>query len=542
MRQRTAIVIGAGPGGLTAASELLTRTDIRPIVFEMSDVVGGISRTVNYKGNRIDIGGHRLFSKSRRVVDWWLDVLPLQGRSSWDGELANAAVSRWMDPDGPDPEQTDRVMLVRERRSSIFYAGNLFNYPICASLDTVRKLGGRRTLAILASYLRARALPIRNEKSLEDFFINRFGKVLYRTFFKDYTEKLWGIACDQISPEWGVQRVKGLSVSRALLDAWRHALPRGVAKSSTETSLIRCFLYPKLGPGQLWSEVTRRIEKRGGAVQLGHKVIGLTHDGSAITSAAVRDEATGRVSHVDADCFFSTMPIRDLIAGLTPSAPAEVKDIAAGLAYRDFITVGLLAKKLEAGRKEGAGGGAIRDCWLYIHDPLVKMGRIQLFHNWSPYLLRDAATVWIGVEYFCNEGDALWNMSDSALAGLAIGEAARIGLLSRADMLDSTVIRMPKAYPAYTGAYRDLGRIRDYANGFDNLFLIGRNGMHRYNNIDHSMLSAIVAVDNIVHGMKSKDNIWQVNTEGQYHEAACDGLPEGMARRTQSLDAGAAPA
>jgi protoporphyrinogen oxidase len=523
MRQKTAIIIGAGPGGLTAAYELLQRTDIRPVVYEMTDAVGGISKTVNYKGNRIDIGGHRFFSKSRRVVDWWLRILPVQGHSSRNGTVPDAALSSLTDPDGPDPERTDRVMLVRERRSRILFAGRLFNYPLSASPETVLKLGCRRTIRILTSYFWARTFPIQSERSLEDFFVNRFGRALYGTFFKEYTEKLWGVSCDQISPEWGVQRVKGLSISKALLDAWRPVFLKDTPDAATETSLIKHFLYPKLGPGQLWSEVARTVQEGGGDVRLGQKIVGLRHDGFRITGVTARDETNGRVTDLEGDYFFSTMPVRELIAGLGPSAPGEIREIAQGLAYRDFITVGLLLKKWGAGVSPNGKGalGLIPDCWLYIHEPSVRMGRIQVFNNWSPYLLKDEATVWVGVEYFCNEGDELWSMRDPDLVDRVVEEMARIHFVSRADVLDSTVIRMPKAYPAYTGTYGGFDQIRKYTNRFENLFLIGRNGMHKYNNMDHSMLSAMVAVDNILHGVKSKDTIWQVNTEQGYQESAC---------------------
>jgi len=521
MRPETAIIIGAGPAGLTAAYELLKRGNIKPVVYEMDNLVGGISRTINYKGNRIDIGGHRFFSKSPKVVQWWLNILPLQGSSSRDAEARDAVPLSLLDVNGPDPEKTDRVMLVRKRRSRILYAGRLFEYPLAANLDTAVKLGIGRTAGILASYLRARAFPIRSERSLEDFFINRFGRALYATFFRDYTEKLWGVPCDQLSPEWGVQRIKGLSVSKALLDVCRHVLPGG-SGTSGETSLIRHFMYPKLGPGQLWSQVARIVEDKGGEIHLGHRVVHLTSEGSRITGVVVRDEATGHAAEVNGDYFFSTMPIKDLIAGLKSSAPDDIREIARGLVYRDFITVGLLLERLRAGSKktEQVAGGLIPDCWLYIHEPCVKMGRIQVFNNWSPYLVRDEAKVWVGLEYFCTEGDQLWNMSDRKLAEMAIEEMARIGFIDVADVLDSTVIRMPKAYPAYTGTYESLGRIRDYTDRFENLFLIGRNGMHRYNNADHSMLSAMAAVDNIIHGVKSKDNIWAVNAEEEYHETA----------------------
>ncbi len=520
MGREVAIIVGAGPAGLTAAYELLKRSGVKPVVYEASGMTGGISRTVNYKGNRIDIGGHRFFSKSPRVLQWWLNILPLQTPVGGGELLGECCPPGSKDAQGPDPEHTDRVMLVRERRSRILYSGQLFDYPISMSLDTLSKLGLRRVVGIMAGYFQARVFPIRDEKSLEDFFVNRFGRVLYRTFFKDYTEKLWGVPCDQISSEWGAQRIKGLSIAKTFLDMYKRLLPQGASRAATETSLIRRFMYPKFGPGQMWSEVARMVQEAGGEIHLRHEVVGLIHDGSRIVSAIVKDHATGRLTEVAGDCFFSTMPIKDLIAGLGASAPEEVRRIAQGLVYRDFITVGLLLKRLRVGARSKANGanGLIPDCWLYIQEPFVNVGRIQVFNNWSPYMVKDPATPWIGLEYFCNEGDRLWSRDDRELAAMAVEEMIRIGFISREDVLDSTVIRMPKAYPAYMGAYAGLGMVRDYTNRFENLFLIGRNGMHRYNNMDHSMLSAMVAVDNILQGVKSKDNIWSVNTEVEYHE------------------------
>ncbi len=519
MGRNVAIIIGAGPAGLTAAYELLKRSDIKPVVYEASDVVGGISRTTNYKGNRIDIGGHRFFSKSPRVLRWWLDILPLQGGVAAGSILGECRPAGSKDTEGPDPERTDRVMLLRERRSRILYSGQLFDYPLSMSLDTVSKLGLQRVAGIMGSYLKARAFPIKDEKSLEDFFVNRFGRVLYRTFFQEYTEKLWGVPCDQISPEWGAQRIKGLSITKAVLDVCRRMLPQGASQAATETSLIRRFMYPKFGPGQMWSEVARAVQEAGGEIHFGHEVAGLTQDGSRVTGAMVKDHA-GRLTQVAGDYFFSTMPIKDLVAGLGSSVPDEVRRIARGLVYRDFITVGLLLKRLRVGTQTEASGvnGLIPDCWLYIQEPYVNVGRIQVFNNWSPYMVKDPTTLWVGLEYFCNEGDRLWNRDDRDLTAMAVEEMIRIGFITREDVLDSTVIRMPKAYPAYMGTYDSLEAIRDYTGRFENLFLVGRNGMHRYNNMDHSMLSAMVAVDNILHGVTSKDNIWSLNTEVEYHE------------------------
>ncbi len=519
MTQRTAVIIGAGPAGLTAAYELLTQTDIVPVVYETSDLIGGISRTVDYKGNRIDIGGHRFFSKSDRVVQWWLDMLPLQGGLPDDAAELRAVVPA-TGSRGPDPDRTDAVMLWRRRQSRILYSGRLFDYPISPSLDTFSKLGALRVARIGASYFGAKVRPIQPEQSLEDFLINRFGRQLYRTFFKDYTEKLWGVSCAEINPSWGAQRIKGLSLTRALLDAAKRL--GGNSDKQVETSLIRHFMYPKYGPGQLWTEVARRIREKGGRVLLQHTVVGLTHQAHRITGVAVRDDTTGEVAQVPAEYVFSSMPVKDLIAALTPSAPNEVREVSEGLRYRDFITVGLLLKHMRTpGRVKTAasnGNGAVHDCWIYIQEPYVGVGRMQIFNNWSPYLVRDPATTWIGLEYFCTEGDALWTMEDAGLTRRAVGEMVAMGFIAEGDVLDSTVIRMPKAYPAYFGTYDRFALVRRYTDPFENLFLIGRNGMHQYNNSDHSMLSAMTAVGHVARGVTSKDEIWSVNPEGEYHE------------------------
>jgi len=536
MTQPKAIIIGAGPAGLTAAYELAIRTDIIPHVYETADTVGGISKTVNYKGNRIDIGGHRFYSKSSEVVDWWLRILPLQARPSRTNrqKLAHLVHRLWGSapapdapastrPEGPDPETTDAVMLWRRRRSRILYCGKLFEYPISPSLATIARLGPVRTAKILASYLRARVRPIPQERSIEDFLINRFGRELYHTFFKDYTEKVWGVPCTEISPEWGDQRIRGVSLARAALDVVRRLVPASPAQ--TEASLIRHFMYPKLGPGQLWTEVARRIEERGGHVYLRHTATALAHQAHRVTAVAVREETTGRTEEIRADYVFSTMPVKDLIASLAPAAPVAVREVSDGLQYRDFLTVGLLLSRLRIthGTKRGSANGIIPDCWLYIQEPHVKVGRIQIFNNWSPYLVRDSNNIWLGLEYFCNEGDSLWNMTDDDLSDMAVDEMTRIGFIAKADVLDSTVIRMPKAYPAYFGTYDRFTTIREYTDRFENLFLIGRNGMHRYDSSDHSLLSAMAAVDNIVHGIASKENIWSVNAEAKCHEAASRG-------------------
>ncbi|MCX7604901.1 MAG: NAD(P)/FAD-dependent oxidoreductase [Bryobacteraceae bacterium] len=520
-RIQSALIIGAGPAGLTAAYELLRRTAIVPVVVEKSSHIGGISRTVNYKGNRIDIGGHRFFSKSDRVMDWWLEILPLEAGAAVRESISYQGKTRAVEAreTGPDPEKVDLVMLVRRRLSRIYYLRRFFSYPLQLSFETIRNLGLWRTVRIGASYARAALFPIRPERSLEDFLINRFGRELYRTFFQAYTEKVWGVPCSEISAEWGAQRIKGLSVTKALLHMLKslhRSATGGIAQKETETSLIEKFLYPKLGPGQLWEEVARRVVSMGGDIRLNHEVVRLEWDGRSRIEAVVTRSAEGDTQQFPAGLVFSTMPVRDLVAALDPPAPETAREIATGLAYRDFLTVGLLCRRLKV---EGPGPGErLRDNWIYIQEPEVLVGRLQIFNNWSPWMVADPSTVWIGLEYFCNEGDSLWSRSDGELIELAKKEMDQIGIVDPADVLDATVVRMEKAYPAYFGSYNRFPELRSFLDGIENLVLIGRNGMHRYNNQDHSMLAAMTAVDQIIEGRIDRNVLWGINTEQEYHE------------------------
>jgi protoporphyrinogen oxidase len=434
---------------------------------------------------------------------------------------------------GSDPHAADNVMLLRHRLSRIYFLRRFFDYPVALTPQLLRNLGPARTVKIGAGYARARVRPIKPERSLEDFMIKRFGTELYRTFFMDYTAEVWGVPCDQIAPEWGAQRIKGVSVSKAVMHAVKHIVSRdkSVRQKSTETSLIEQFMYPKFGPGQMWEEVARRVEAAGGTVKLCQTVTGIATDGDKIVSVTVRDERTGETSRIDADYVFSTMPVKHLVAAISPAAPESVRNIAAALPYRDFITVGVLAKKLTLPGGVGPTN-LVPDNWIYIQERDVKIGRLQIFNNWSPYLVADPEhTVWLGLEYFCNEGDGLWSMADDDFLQFAIGELAKIGVIDAADVLDGTVRRVPKTYPAYFGAYDNFDDIRAYVDRFENLFLLGRNGMHRYNNADHSMLTAMTAVDNIAAGITDKSNIWSVNTEEDYHEEIQQPADEATASR-----------
>jgi protoporphyrinogen oxidase len=514
--KKTAIIIGGGPAGLTAAYELLTRTDIVPVVLEKSNQMGGISRTVNYKGNRIDIGGHRFFSKSDRVMEWWLQHMPVESQAAV-GEVITYQRQQRAVPSGTGGGE-DGVMLLRQRKSRIYFLRKFFEYPITLSASTVRNLGLWRTMKIGFSYLRVAIFPPRQVDNLEEFFISRFGRELYGTFFKSYTEKVWGIGCREISAEWGAQRIKGLSIVQTLKHIVRKKFSRAddINQKKLETSLIERFLYPKLGPGQMWEIVAQKIIALGGRIVTEFNVEGLHTEGQRIAGLCGR-RANGEREEFTGDYFFSTMPVKELIRSLDAAVPANVLEVSDGLIYRDFITVGLLLKRL-AVTDARFPAKLISDNWIYIQEPDVLAGRLQIFNNWSPYMVRDPETVWIGVEYFCYDTDELWRLPDAEMAALAQRELEKIGIIRQADVLDYTVIHMPKTYPAYFGTYDRFGEVRAYVDSFENLFLVGRNGMHKYNNQDHSMLTAMTAVDNIIAGRTDKANLWAVNTEGDYHE------------------------
>lgn len=517
--RKTAVIIGAGPAGLTAALELLRRSDVHPIILEADDCVGGISRTVNYKGNRIDIGGHRFFSKSDWVMDWWREILPVEAASGEPLAISYQNQTRTVTGDG---SQGDRVLMVRGRLSRIYYLRKFFDYPLKLTPATLANLGIVRVIRVGSSYVWARLFPRKPEKSLEDFLVNRFGRQLYLTFFKDYTEKVWGVPCQEISAEWGAQRIKGLSISKAVMHALGK-LFRGkgdVGQKHTNTSLIEQFLYPKFGPGQMWEAVAEQVQAKGGELHYRRQVRGLNLANGEIRSVRAHDLATGWDIDIACDYVISTMPVRDLVRGLGDAAPAGVRDVALKLPYRDFITVGLLVDSMRPNPQSRSTqpNHMPPDNWIYIQESDVKVGRLQIFNNWSPGMVADAGQIWMGLEYFCNEGDALWEMRDEDLQQLAREEMARMNLIDPASVIDSIVIRMPKAYPAYFGAYARFDVVREFLDGIANLFPVGRNGMHRYNNQDHSMLTAKLAVDNILAGVTDKTNIWQVNIDDDYHE------------------------
>lgn len=514
--KKKVLIIGAGPAGLTAAYELLSKSkEYSVTILEESRTVGGISRTVNYKGNRMDMGGHRFFSKMPEVNQWWEAMLPTQGVVPMDDKQLRREST--CAAGGPDPDQTDRVMLRRNRLSRIYFRQLFFDYPISLKWDTLRNIGFGTTLAVGLSYLHSVLFP-REEKSLEDFYINRFGKKLYSMFFENYTENLWGRHPSCISPEWGAQRAKGLSVLAIAKDMFGKVFHR--QDREVETSLIEEFSYPKLGPGQLWELTAQAVKEMGGEIRFGAKVTGLRKDDSNVLTALSYEQDGERFS-LSGDIFLSSMPLRDLVAAMN-DVPETYAEIAAGLPYRDYMTVGVLLRKLNLKNETGIPtlGNIVPDNWVYVHDRSVKMSRFQIYNNWSPYLVKDPEhTVWMGLEYFCSEGDELWSMSDESFARLGVQELITMGLIdSEEDVLDSHAERVKKAYPAYFDTYSRIDELRAFLDSIPNLFCIGRNGQHRYNNIDHSMCTAFEAVSDILTGREDKSNVWNVNTEQEYHE------------------------
>lgn len=515
---RKAVVIGAGPAGLTAAYELVDKAeDIEVVVLEESEHMGGISKTVNYKGNRMDMGGHRFFSKVDEVNEWWDMMLPMQGSPASDYKTLGITVP--LKENGPDPEKVDETMLMRQRVSRIFYNKKFFDYPISLKPETFTNMGLLTTIQVGFSYL-ASVFHKREEKSLEDFYINRFGKKLYSMFFERYTENLWGRHPSVIAPDWGSQRVKGLSIAAILKDMFSKLLP-GKKNRKVETSLIEEFKYPKLGPGELWDVTAAKVISKGGKILKNHKAVRLVKDENNHIKEVVCTTPEGEVSF-EADIVISSMPVKDLVAGMN-DVPEDMRTIAEGLPYRDYLTLGVLVPKLLLNNKtkHKTIGNIIPDNWVYVHDRGIHMGRFQIYNNWSPYMVKDLEnTVWVGLEYFCYENDEWWNMSEDEFAKFAIEDMVKLGLIDSADsVLDYHEEKVKKAYPAYFDTYERMDELTTYLNTIDNLYCVGRNGQHRYNNLDHSMCTSFETVKNILSGRTDKSNIWSVNTETEYHES-----------------------
>lgn len=467
------VIIGAGPAGLTAAYQLC-KAGIQSLILEKDRVVGGISRTVNYKGYHFDIGGHRFFTKIKAVDAMWHEVLA-------EGQF-----------------------LRRNRLSRIFYNKKFFNYPLVAS-NALMGLGVWNSALIFLSYLRAQLFPEKPEETFEQWISNRFGKRLYRIFFKTYTEKVWGIPCNEIMAEWAAQRIKGLSLLAAVKSA---LVKRPQGKGDVIKTLIDAFDYPELGPGMMWETVKQIVERQGGELQLNAGVDKIFCSEGRVD--ALQTTIDGKPKRIEGTHFISTMPIRELIQKFDPPVPDNVLKAAEALNYRDFLTVALVINKPEL----------FPDNWIYIHDADVKVGRIQNFKNWSPSMVPDPEKTCLGLEYFCFEGDGLWTMPDSDLIELGRKELGLLGLATPSDVIDGAVVRMPKAYPVYDGTYAEALRVvREFLDDVPNLQLVGRNGMHKYNNQDHSMLTAMLAVKNI---LGANYDLWQVNAEQEYHEEVTD--------------------
>ena len=510
------LIIGAGPAGLTAAYELLeSGKDYDVTVFEETGDIGGISKTVVYKGNRMDMGGHRFFSKVPEVNEWWGKILPMQGSPAKDDLILKRKMR--VERGGPDPEKEDRVMLLRHRISRILFMGKFFDYPISMKWDTFKNLGFVNTVRVGFSYIGSliHKLP---EDNLENFYINRFGRRLYSMFFEYYTENLWGRHPREIDAAWGAQRVKGLSISAVCRDIFSKLFR--VKGRKVETSLIEEFSYPKLGPGQLWEVAASEIEKRGGRIIKNARVTKLHRDdkGSIDSITYVKD---GQEVTEKGDIIISSMPLKDLAAGMEDMPEREAR-IAAGLPYRDYMTAGILIKKLKLKNNTGIRtfGDIVPDCWIYVQERKVRLGRIQIYNNWSPYLVEDPEhTVWVGLEYFVQENDDFWNMEDKAFKKLAVKEMRKLGLIdSVSDVIDAHVERIKKAYPAYFDTYDEIDKLISFLDSIPNLYCVGRNGQHRYNNMDHSMCTSFEAVKDIVNGISDRSNVWSVNTEKEYHE------------------------
>jgi protoporphyrinogen oxidase len=463
MKKYPVVIIGAGPAGLTAAYEL-GRQGIKPIVLEKANKVGGISRTETYKGYYFDIGGHRFYTKVQEIQQLWQEILGAE-------------------------------FIKVPRLSRIYYQGRFFQYPL-SLLDTLSKLGIWESFLVLLSYLKVKWQPLQVEENLEQWVINRFGEHLYQIFFKTYTEKVWGIPCNQIQAEWAAQRIKGLSVKTVVSNAL-------FGNNHTKT-LIKEFDYPVLGPGMMWERCAQKVEEFGGEVCLDINVLRLEHEDNRITKVIA--ERDGSLISIAGDNFISSMPVTSLIKFMEPAPPSKVLEAASQLKYRDFLIVALVIDV----------SAIFPDNWIYIHDPEMKVGRIQNFKNWSAAMVPDNSKTCLGMEYFCNARDTLWNMSDAELIELGKQELENLGLASSNLVSDGVVIRQPKAYPVYDGEYqKHLKAIQKFLTTIENLQTTGRNGMHRYNNQDHSMLTGLLAAKNI---LGEKYNLWEVNTERSYYE------------------------
>lgn len=477
------VIVGAGPAGLAAGFRLVEKTEAEVIIVEQTDMIGGLSRTVEFEGQRMDIGSHRFFTKSERVLNFWRQFLPFEG-------LDNVSAA------------SNDYVLRKSRLSRILFGRRLFKYPLKIGLKILFKFGFFKIIKIIFSYLRVRLFPIKKVKNLEQFFINRFGKALYQIFFKDYTKKVWGVACQQIPPDWGEQRIKGMSLKKTFFNL----VSKLTGNNNKEVSLTDYFYYPVLGSGYIYEKIAEQFCQKGGQILFNCRVVGVEKNNKEITKVFVNKNK--KIEEINANILVSSMPIKELIGGLN-DVPKKIQTIANNLIYRDLIVVALVLNREDCD---------LPDHWIYIQDKELTMGRIGFYHNFSSKMTANDDQVIMGLEFFCNIGDTLWSKTDQELQKLALTELKKIELLKTNNLITAKVIRERKAYPSYIGVYRKFYKIKKYLDSFTNLYLIGRNGMHRYNNMDHSVLSGLVAADNIIQNRKVKKNIWQVNTEKEYHE------------------------
>ena len=506
------VIAGAGPAGLTCAYYLLKgHKDCHVTILEEKSIVGGISRTEEYHGNHMDIGGHRFFTKNETVLNFWKDILPMQGKPALDEKLLG--IHRDYHDGKRDPEKED-AMLIRNRISRIYYHQKFFDYPVNLTMKTIRNMGLLTTFRCGLSYLKA-SLWKKEESNLENFYINRFGNELYEMFFKGYTTKLWGRSPKEIDSSWGSQRVKGISISKVLSDYFKRLFH--IKDTKKEVSLTDYFYYPKLGPGEFYELLAHKIEKMGGEIYRNSRVVKIHKKNQRIVDVTYEKE--GKREVLPCDQFVSSMPMKDLLEEMN-SVPKNVLDVSNHLPYRDFVTVGVLVPNLDLEKNSSVATihGNIPDNWLYIQDTSVKVGRVQVFNNWSPYMVEDPIhTMWIGMEYFCLEGDSFWKKSDEDLKKIAKRELKKIGFYDGA-ILDSCVIKEKKAYPAYFDSYKDIDVVRNYIDTIDNLYCIGRNGTHSYNNMDHSILSGMICADLIHKNSHDLEALWNVNVDQSYQE------------------------
>ena len=508
------VIIGAGPAGLSCAYHLLKNNKkIKVTIIEEDKQVGGISKTISYHGNHMDLGGHRFFTKNDDVLKMWLDILPLQGKPALDDKILK--VDKDYKGGKIDPEKTDRVMLVRNRLSRIYYNKKFFDYPVSLNYKTIKNMGFLTTMKCGFSYLKSCVVK-KEESNLENFYINRFGNELYKMFFKGYTTKLWGRTPKEIDSSWGSQRVKGISISKVIGDYYKRLFH--IKDKNKEVSLTDYFYYPKYGPGELYEELAKMIEKLGGKIILKSKVISIVKKKNSIQEIVY--ESNGKKETIKCDKLVSSMPVKDLLNEMN-GVSKDILEISNGLPYRDFVTIGVLVPKLDLSNDTHVKTihNNVPDNWIYVQDTSVNMGRVQVFNNWSPYMVKDPVnTMWIGLEYFCSEGDSFWNKSDKELKKLAGDELKKMGFYD-GKILDSCVVKVKKAYPAYFDSYERIDEVREYINKIDNLYCIGRNGTHSYNNMDHSILSGMICANLIKDNSHDLEKLWNVNVDKSYHEA-----------------------